>query len=236
MATIGSAVIIAAAFLILPALGVSVANAQRPTENPEPVRPVTRVQEPASPILEQPQQPIVGQTTGAQGQEPLVPNFIVAPSRPFTLASSVGTVDEDSAALVQFRNFTATLLPGATGSVHVRYNLTAVDGISGFCPATQSIVRVRFRNSDNGGVTAQVLFEIHQTNVTAGGNNIIYTFSSNTRGAGGAFTTATDSPAIDFDFANSIYWIEATVLRTDPNAFADLGSIQIWEAAGTACP
>jgi len=158
------------------------------------------------------------------------------PIRPFTLASSVGTVDEDSAAIVQLRNFTATLLPMTTGSVHVRYNITAVDDISRFCPATQSVIRVRFRNTDNSGTLAQVSFDIHSTNITSGGNNILYSFSSNGRGTGATFTTATDSGAVDFDFANNIYWIEATVFRSDPNALADLGSIQIWEATGTPCP
>jgi hypothetical protein len=158
------------------------------------------------------------------------------PKRPFTLASSVGTVDEDSTAIVQLRNFTVTLLPAATGSVHIRYNITALDDISRFCPATQSVVRVRFRNSDNSGTTAQVAFDIHQTNVTSGGNNIIYSFNSNGRGAGTSFTTATDSPAIDFDFANNIYWIEATIFRSNTAQVADLGSIQIWEAGGTPCP
>jgi hypothetical protein len=158
------------------------------------------------------------------------------PNRPFTLASSVGTVDEDSTAIVQLRNFTVTLLPAATGSVHIRYNITAIDDISRFCPATQSVVRVRFRNSDNSGATAQVAFDIHQTNVTSGGNNIIYSFNSNGRGAGTSFATATDPPAIDFDFANNIYWIEATIFRSNTGQVADLGSIQIWEAGGTPCP
>jgi hypothetical protein len=158
------------------------------------------------------------------------------PNRPFTLASSVGTVDEDSTAIVQLRNFTVTLLPAATGSVHIRYNITAVDDISSFCPASQSVVRVRFRNNDNSGATAQVSFDIHQTNITSGGNNIIYSFNSNGRGAGTSFTTATDSPTIDFDFANNSYWIEATIFRSNTGQVADLGSIQIWEAGGTACP
>ena len=158
------------------------------------------------------------------------------PTHPFTLATSVGTVDEDSSALVQMRNFTSTFAPTATGSVHLRYNITAVDDIARFCPATLSVVRVRFRNNDNSGVQAQVSFEIHSTNLTSGGNNILYTFSSNGRGAGAAFTTATDSPAIDFDFTTNVYWIEATVFRSDPSRLADLGSIQIWEASGTPCP
>jgi len=158
-----------------------------------------------------------------------------APRQPFTLAASVGTVDEDSATIAQLKNFTVTFLPAATGAVHVRYDITALNDISRFCPATQSVIRVRFRNTDNSGLTANVSFEIHSTNVTSGGNNIVYTFNSNGRGAGGAFTTATDSPAIDFDFANNIYWIEATLTRSNTTQLADLGSIQIWETGLTAC-
>jgi hypothetical protein len=82
----------------------------------------------------------------------------------------------------------------------------------------------------------KVSFDIHYTNITAGGNNIIYSFDSNGRGNAAAFTTATDTAPIDFDFGTNIYWIEATLFRSDPNALADLGSIQIWEGAGTACP
>jgi hypothetical protein len=159
-----------------------------------------------------------------------------AQNRAWTSASSTGTVDEDSTAIVQLRNFTVTLLPGATGSVHVRYNITPTTGISSFCPATQSTVKVRFRNSDNTGVTAKVSFEIHFTNVLSGGNTVLLSFNSNGIGAGLSFTTATLAPAIDFDFSTNVYWIEATVFRSDPNQQADLGSIQIWESAGSLCP
>jgi hypothetical protein len=158
-------------------------------------------------------------------------------SRAWTSAGSTGTVDEDSTAIAQVRNFTVTLQPGTTGSVHVRYNITPVDGISRFCPATTSQVRVRFRNGDNTGATAKTSFDIHSTNITAGGNNIVYSFDSNAKGNGGSFTTFTDSAApLTFDFSANIYWIEATIFRNNVNQFADLGSIQIFETAGTACP
>src|SRR6185295_11772045 len=99
-----------------------------------------------------------------------------------------------------------------------------------YCPATQSVVNVRFRNSDNTGATAQVKFEIHRTHILNGGNDIIYTFNSNGLGAGASFTSASTAPNIDFDFSNYIYWIEATIFRSNPAAFADLGSIEIFES------
>jgi hypothetical protein len=156
--------------------------------------------------------------------------------RSWTSAGSTGTIDEDSQAIASVTNFVVGLLPNTTGTVTVRYNITATRGISSFCPATQSVVSVRFRNSDNSGTFAKVTFQIHSSSVATGGNNTIFTFSSNGIGAGSSFTTATFTPAIDFDFANNIYWIEATVFRGDPNQFANLGSIEIFESVGTPCP
>jgi subtilisin-like proprotein convertase family protein len=166
-------------------------------------------------------------------------NFTVTvrPPRYWTSAGSTATADEDSTAKVSFDDFAAQLKDGITGTATVRYNITAVRGISAFCPATQSIVNVRFRNSDNTGVHAQVKFEIHRTHILNGGNDIIYTFNSNGLGAGSAFTSASTAPNIDFDFSNYIYWIEGTIFRDQVGQFADLGAIQIFESAGsTPCP
>ena len=159
-----------------------------------------------------------------------------AQTRAWTSAASTGTMDEASAAIAQLKNFTVTLLPGATGTVQIRYNITAVDGINSFCPASQSTIRVRFRNHDITGALSQVSFEIHATDLNTGGNTIIYSFDSNGKSVGSAFVTVTDFPAIDFDFTTKAYWIEATVSRSNSALFADLGTIQIWESAGVACP
>ena len=169
-------------------------------------------------------------------EQPLTPAIAVQSPRAWTTAASVGTIDEDSAAIAQFRNFTVTLQTAATGTAHVRYNIIPTDGISSFCPATQSQLRVRFRNGDDSGVSAKVAFEIHATNITSGGNAIIYSFDSNAKGAGASFTSFTDNPAIDFDFSTNVYWIEASIFRSSTSQVADLGSIQISETAGTPCP
>jgi hypothetical protein len=157
-------------------------------------------------------------------------------SQAWTSAASTGTIDEDSLNKIAVQNFTARSLDGQTGTGTIRYNITATRGISKYCPATQSVVSVRFRNSDNTGTHAQVKFEIHRSNVVSGGNDIIFSFNSNGLGAGNAFTTASIAPNIDFDFGNYIYWIEGTIFRDDAGQFADLGSIEIYESAGTLCP
>ena len=161
---------------------------------------------------------------------------VVPNNRHWTSTGSTGTFDEDSVTKLMVQDFTTRLRDGITGTAMIRYNITATQGISAFCPATQSVVNVRFRNSDNAGTHARVKFEIHRTNIVSGGNDIILAFNSNGLGAGGSFTTASIAPNIDFDFRNYIYWIEATVFRDDPAQFADLGSIDIYESAGTPCP
>jgi subtilisin-like proprotein convertase family protein len=163
-------------------------------------------------------------------------NVNVKAPRYWTSAGSTGTIDEDSVSKLTTDNFTTRLTDGTTGTGTIRYNITAVEGISSYCPATQSVVNVRFRNSDNTGAHAQVKFEIHRTNIVSGGNDIIFNFNSNGLGAGGSFTSASIAPNIDFDFSNYIYWIEATIFRDNAAQFADLGSIQISESAGTPCP
>lgn len=157
-------------------------------------------------------------------------------TRAWTAAGASGTIDDDSLTIAQFINFAVNLKPGATGTARIRYNITAVDGMNQFCPATASTVKVRFRNSDNSGATAKVSFDLKVTNVLSGGSTVLYHFDSNGIGAGNSFTTATATPAIDFSFLQNVYWIDATIFKSNAAAFADIGSIQIWESAGTACP
>ena len=159
-----------------------------------------------------------------------------APTRPWTTAGSTGQHDEDSSGIVRYNSFGVNIANGQTGSVHIRYNITAVEGVSRLCPANLSVIRTRFRNSDPNGVTARLTYEIRTSSIGGGGNTVIYTFDSNNRGGGNAFRTTTETMPIDFNFATNMYWIEATIFRAQATDFSDLGTIQIWEAAGTPCP
>lgn len=165
-------------------------------------------------------------------------NFTVTvkPPRYWSTVGSGGTADEDSVAMVRYDDFSARLKDGVTGTATLRYNITALYGISAFCPATQSVIYARFRNSDNSGVHARVKFEVHRTHILSGGNDVIYTFSSDGQGAGNVFTSIAQTSAIDFDFSQYIYWIEATLYRDQATQLVDLGSIEIFESEGTVCP
>lgn len=160
-----------------------------------------------------------------------------AQTRAWSSAGSDGSMDQTSAALAQLKSFAVSFQPTLTGSINIKYNITAVEGINSFCPATQSNIKVRFRNSDPSGVQSRLTFDIHSSSITAGGDNIVYSFNSDGKSFGSVFTTFTDASApIDFDFTNNIYWIDATIRRDSAALYVDLGSIQIWESAGTPCP
>jgi hypothetical protein len=159
-------------------------------------------------------------------------------NRAWTSTGSTGTVDEADLAIAELNNFVYGLKAGSTGTVHVRFNITATEDIGKYCPATQSTIKVRFRDSDGAGTNHSVRFTLRRTMLATGGNTVLYTFDSDAQGfpADSAFRTATVTPAIDFDFANSVYWIEAEVTRSVASAYAHLGSIQIYENSGAACP
>jgi hypothetical protein len=156
----------------------------------------------------------------------------------WTMVGSAGTVDEDSLGIVDLRNFTVGLADTKTGTVTVRYDITAVRGLT-CTPVTDYVVTVRYRDSDGLGTTAQVKFDIRSTDSGVGGNRIEFTFDSNIfPSTGSAFQSIGISAVITpFDFANRAYWIEAQISRSDPSAFANLGSIGIFgRNGGVPCP
>jgi hypothetical protein len=237
--------VMAGFILLLPAFGFAGANAQRRLADDRDVfKAQKKVRTPRVPVSGQkgaqinrvlPGANAPGKVPTGEATGPSVPD-VAPPVRPWTTAGSTGVVDDDSLSLVRLNGFGVNLLNGSTGSVHIRYDITAVEGVASLCPASSSVIRTRFRNSDDGGSSARLTYVIRTSSISAGGNTVIYTFDSNGRGSGNAFTSVTDTVPIDFNFATNMYWIEATIFRNDAAAFSDLGTIQIWEAAGTACP
>lgn len=177
-------------------------------------------------------------TLPANGTQLRVTTTSCLATKPWTTAGSTGAIDDDSLASAAVTNFVLGFKPGTTGTITARYNITPTKDLSRFCPATSSRISLRFRDEDDVGGAAQVLLTIHQTNIASGGDTTIFTFDSNvsSQPAGSAFQTFTTEAPIDFDFSTSVYWIDARVSRSNANAFVNLGSIQIFESAGTACP
>jgi hypothetical protein len=157
----------------------------------------------------------------------------------WTTAGSTGTLDEDSLALAEIRDFVTTFRPGMTGTITMRYNITATGGLLAFCPATFAMVKMRYQNSDPTGVLSKYSWELRSSNIDTGGKPVLVTFSSTISSSfsnGNIFLTVTGTlGSVDFDFENNIYWLEVKIMRSDPAAFVSIGSFQFWESAGTAC-
>jgi hypothetical protein len=166
---------------------------------------------------------------------------IISPSsRSWTIAASTSTVKENSVQSV-FLNATALgfdPLGIKTGTITAHQSMTATRGLSAFCPATESTIKVRFRDSDGPGNAAQVSFDIHAIEVSSGADSIVYSFDSNLSGApvDNGFHTVSVAAPLDFDFLSRAYWIELKVRRDNTLLLANIGAIQIWESAGTGCP
>jgi hypothetical protein len=158
-------------------------------------------------------------------------------NQPWNSAGSRGAVDEEDLTRAELSATDVALKSGQTGTVRVRYNITAVDGISAFDPAGSSGLKIRFQDTDGTGADARVFFTIRRTNITTGGNEVVFTFDSNAHPPGGlAFQTVELCEAgLDFDFTQYVYWIEAEVSRAEAAQQAALGSIEILENPG-ACP
>lgn len=156
----------------------------------------------------------------------------------WSTVGSAGTVDEDSLGIVDLKNFTVGLADTKTGTVTIRYPITATRGLT-CTPVTDYVIVLRYRDSDGTGTTARVFFTIRSTNRSIGGNVTEFTFDSNIFPAtGSSFTSIGISALITpLDFANRSYWLEAQISRTDAGAFANLGSIGFFgRNGGTPCP
>jgi uncharacterized repeat protein (TIGR01451 family) len=162
---------------------------------------------------------------------------VAGQTAPWTLISSTLQMDEDSFTRASLNNFEFGFAGANTGTVTARANITRTEGISSFCPASSSGIRVLFHDSDGMGSDARVFFEIRKSSITLGGNTVVYTFDS------GALNLTADPSSfeeiksgLDFDFVSNIYWIEVKLTRAATSNSAKLGMVQVFEASGTPCP
>jgi hypothetical protein len=160
-----------------------------------------------------------------------------------TWVASTGTVDPSSLSSCQFSNGAAFVRGDTPGKVVLRFNILPVAEL--LVPVTQACCEgralwVRFLDTGDG---AQVLVEVKRYNVTTGEITTILSFDSNTYPPQSAFQDATPNnglgPLVNFSFAggpfngstnqggDSVYYIEATLVRTKPHANPGLASVSI---------
>ena len=145
-----------------------------------------------------------------------------AQSHPWTTVGSAGVVDEADTGLVDFMNGEARMRSNAAvGSVlNLRYNVVSLPGFSG---PGQYVMRARFR--DNGaGANVRLDLRRYQNN---GLNSVQATFNSDDHGASASYQTQAECVLVDWDFATSAYYVEATLHKTNAAGTPALGMVQL---------
>lgn len=145
-----------------------------------------------------------------------------AQSNPWTTVGSAGVVDEADTGIVDFVAGEARVRSTAVaGSVlNLRYNVVSLPGFSG---PGQYVMRTRFR--DNGaGANVRLDLRRYQNN---GLNSVLATFDSDDHGAAVGYQTQAECVLVDWDFATSAYYIEATLNKSAAAGTPALALIQL---------
>jgi hypothetical protein len=151
--------------------------------------------------------------------------------------ASTGTLDTASIDNARFVGGAVYIRPElATGSVVIRYNVQAINGLA----INNGDQRRRFliRFSDNGS-SAQVVVKLKEYNIHTGVVRTKITFDSNTLPPATGFQLGhTDFEGIGFDFGSfagfggdsdskSVYFVEATLSRTSSGGSPGLAGISL---------
>jgi hypothetical protein len=161
----------------------------------------------------------------ALAASPAAPAFADAvPGMDWTSVGSAGTVDEADLNAVFLDGARASHIGAAGRTVRIRYNVVAVDGLSGVG------ITMRVRYNDNG--PARVLVALKRYSFDTSATDTLLTFDSDTVPSSLAFETGqVETCAGGFDFTRNAYFIDVQLLRTSTSfplpGQAQLGAIQV---------
>lgn len=160
-----------------------------------------------------------------------------------TWVASTGTVDQSSLLTYVFNNGAAFVRGNAPDKVVLRFNVLPVGDL--LIPVTNACCEgralwVRFLDNGKG---AQVLVALKQYNMATGQITTLLSFNSNDFPPQPTFQDATPNnglgPLVNFSFAtgpfngaanqsgDSVYYLEATLIRTKPGGTPGLAAISI---------
>lgn len=150
------------------------------------------------------------------------PGTAWAQFRDWTTVGSAGIVDELDTRLVAFDLGTATLRPNFVGTLNLRYNIVAVDGLFG---APGAELGVRFRDN---GARAQVVVQLKSYNLETGVTTTLLTLDSNNFPARANYQlqTVVDC-SLRFNFFDFAYFMDVELRKTTTAGSPALAIIQL---------
>lgn len=142
--------------------------------------------------------------------------------RMWTSVGSAGTVDEADAALASFNGAVASVKSTKTGTLNIRYNVVAVDGLFG---GDGIYLLMRFRDT---GAGARVVARLKRVNLATGVTTTLLTADSDAVAGNPDFQVgevSNCSGGPDF-FANA-YFVDVEITKTSETANPGLGALQV---------
>lgn len=150
-----------------------------------------------------------------------------AQTKPWTTVGSAGTVDEEDTGIVSL----GSPIPGAVmltnvaiGTLNIRYNVVAVDGVFG---GDNYALTVRFRDN---GADARVIVRLKSYNFNTGTTRTLLTLDSNAYAAAAGFQkqTVSSNCGTHLDFFNNAYFMDVEITKAGMLAVPPaLASIQL---------
>jgi hypothetical protein len=136
-------------------------------------------------------------------------------------------VDEENLAIVALSSNTAAVSSSiASGTVNIRYNVVAVDGIFS---GERNTIRLTARIADNG-TASQVIVRLNRQNISTGVKAIVGELNSNDFSPSSvaqkrSIVVNCQGPA--FDFENNVYYIEVLLIKTAAGGNPLIRALQI---------
>jgi hypothetical protein len=154
------------------------------------------------------------------------------PNMFWTHVASAGTVDKADLAAALFDYDTLTNVGPGAGTVRVRYNVVAVDGLAGG-PFDAALV-VRYRDL---GSLSQVVAQLWQVSIDTGERTVLAELDSNALEQRPGFQTRqVEACQITFDFTRNTYYVGVRLIRsTAPGSLPGTPALAALQIKPTAC-
>jgi len=148
--------------------------------------------------------------------------------RDWTTIGAAGTVDESDQGLLDFGEGWVTMRKNVTGTLNLRYNVMAVNGLFG-----GEGVELGVLFNDNGA-DAQVVVRLQQVALETGERTTLLTLDSNEFSARNGFQLQTEVDCgLRFNFFPYAYYLDVELRKTQATGIPGVAILQL---ASVRCP